>query len=297
MSSWFGSVTWPRPMLSIIPSVSASDIHLLGLSSLAVKAGLMDFEWKKKRCFLHAMGYMYRSEATDVQVRGMRWTQTCQMGRCGRAGECGRHRMFIHTGRRQRGKMFWLTSRYQYLTSSSLIISTVSTSFSSDHGLFNVGHNWSRNLPLRRINTCGFGSLETSFQRLFSKRPIKSNRFIAIFCLNRGLIVQIKRVNVLITNQASTLIPLEELVRSSVLCSNHRCTADRSIIPIMLQSLKPGRAGEQRRARDPDRTRYSVWWSLSEWKRWGLVFCSPVSSFKYDLLLWHGCWRCQPCSD
>lgn len=49
--------------------------------------------------------------------------------------------------------------------------------------------------------------------------------------------------------------------------------------------------------RDPGRTRSSAWCCLSEWKRWGLVFCGPDSSFKYDLLFWRGCWRCQPCSE
>lgn len=45
-------------MLSLIPPLSASDIHLLGLrgSSLVLKAALMVYEWKIKR-------------SNDLQVR------------------------------------------------------------------------------------------------------------------------------------------------------------------------------------------------------------------------------------
>lgn len=59
--------------------------------------------------------------------------------------ECGHHSVVIYIGTQHGGEKFWLTSRYQYLTSSSRIISTVSTSFFSDHGLFHVVHNWNWN--------------------------------------------------------------------------------------------------------------------------------------------------------
>lgn len=51
-------------------------------------------------------------------------------------------RSSTHWNTAQSIEKLWLSSRYQYLTSSSHIISTVSTSFSGDHGLFYVVHNW-----------------------------------------------------------------------------------------------------------------------------------------------------------
>lgn len=96
----------------------------------------------------------------DLQLWMIKWAPGWQCG-CVRAAEdpdmsdmwmrvwsyseCGHRSVVIYIGTRRRREKFWLTSRYQYLTSSSHIISTVSTSFSSDHGLFHVVRNWNRN--------------------------------------------------------------------------------------------------------------------------------------------------------
>lgn len=99
-----------------------------------------------------------RSWSCALHIRMIKWAPGRQRGSVRDAdalhmsdmwmwwyGECGYRRMIIYTGTQHEGKMFRLTSRYQYLTSSSHIISTVSTSLSSDHGLFNVVHCWNRN--------------------------------------------------------------------------------------------------------------------------------------------------------
>lgn len=69
------------------------------------------------------------------------------------------------------GVKFWPTAAYQYLPSSSHIISTGSTSSTSGHGLFNVVRDWKMKPkpPLAIGKMCSF---------IFSQSDV----FIVIFC-------------------------------------------------------------------------------------------------------------------
>lgn len=129
--------------MSAIVSASASDIHplrLRGSSScwrhvLWFTTGKNIFKKKNKMLRVSCEQTWWFTSTDDgsegpptdsADVWGMLRIPTCPICGC-------------------RARVFWLTGVYQYLTSSSHIISTGSTSFSSGHGLFHVVHDWKGN--------------------------------------------------------------------------------------------------------------------------------------------------------